>query len=146
MSTEEKKALVRCAIDLINQKDFAAVDQIYASSYLRHDPNAPQVCSREDYKQYVTSLCNVFPDLHFTLEDLIAAEEDKVVFRFKTRGTHSTPWRGLPATGKQVGSTGIAISRIVEGKIVEDWFINDVAGLAQQIGGIPTSAPTPIRN
>jgi steroid delta-isomerase-like uncharacterized protein len=145
MSTEEKKALVRRSIDLINQKDFAAVDQIYASSYVRHDPNAPQVCSREDYKQYVSLLCNIFPDLHFTLEDLVAAEEDKVVFRFKTRGTHSSPWRGMPATGKQVGSTGIAISRVVEGKIVEDWFINDVASLAQQIGGIPASPPTPTR-
>jgi steroid delta-isomerase-like uncharacterized protein len=146
MSTEEKKALVRRSIDLINQKDFAAVDQMYASSYVRHDPNAPQVCSREDYKQYVTLLCNIFPDLHFTIEDLIAAEDDKVVFRFKTRGTHSSPWRGLPATGKQVGSTGIAISRVVDGKIAEDWFINDVAGLAQQIGGIPGSTPAPNRS
>ncbi len=136
MSAEEKKALIRRSMDLINQKDFAAIDQMYAPGYVRHDPNAPQVSGREEYKQYVMLLCTIFPDLHFTIEDLVT-EEDKVVCRFSTHGTHSSPWRGMPATGKKVTTSGIAISRIVDGEVVEDWFNNDIFGLAQQIGAIP---------
>jgi steroid delta-isomerase-like uncharacterized protein len=136
MSIEADKALVRRCLDAITEKDFSIIDQAYASTYERHDPDSPQVHSREDYRQYLGGLCTVFPDLHFTVEDVMA-EGEKVTCRFSIRGTHSTPWRGLPATGKQVMVTGINISRIVEGKVVEDWFNTDIFSLAMQLGAIP---------
>lgn len=136
MSTAENKALARRCFDAITQKDFAAIDQIYGPTYVRHDPDSPQVRTRDEYRQYLTGLCSTFPDLHFTIEDLVA-EEDKVVCRFSIRGTHAQPWRGLPATGKQVLITGVNISRIAERKVVEDWFNTDIFSLAQQLGIIP---------
>lgn len=138
MSTEENKALVRRCMDLINQKNFAAINQMYASTYVRHDPNSPWVCNREDYKEDLNILTTVFPDLRFTVEDLVA-EGNKVVCRFSIFGTHGTPWRGLPATGKQVMVTGVSISRIVEGQVIEDWFNTDIFGIAQQLGLIPST-------
>lgn len=137
MSTEENKALARRGLEMITEKDFTAIDQIYDSAYIRHDPDSPQVSSREDYRKYLAGLCAVFPDLHFTVEDLIA-EGDKVTCRFSIKGTHAQPWRGLPATGKQVAITGVNISRIAENKVVEDWFNTDIFGLAQQLGAIPS--------
>jgi len=137
MSLEENKVLERSSLDLITEKNFAAIDQIYSPTYVRHDPDSPQVRTREDYRKYLAGLCTVFPDLHFAIEDLIA-EENQVVCRFSIRGTHSEPWRGLPATGKQVMITGINISSISEGKIVEDWFNTDIFSLAQQLGAIPS--------
>jgi len=136
MSQEENKAIARYCLELINEKNFAALDQVYAPTYVRHDPDSPQVHSREDYKKYLIGLTTVFPDLKFTVEDVIA-EEDKAVCRFSIFGTHSYPWRGLPATGKQVLITGLAISQIAERKVVEDWFVTDIFGLAQQLGAIP---------
>lgn len=137
MSTEEKKVIARRALEAINDKDFAFVDQLYAPTYTRHDPDSPQVRSREDYRQYLTGLCTTFPDLHFIVDDLIA-EGDQVVCRFSVRGTHTNPWRGLPPTGKQVLITGINISRFAENKVIEDWFNTDIFGLAQQLGIIPS--------
>jgi steroid delta-isomerase-like uncharacterized protein len=142
MLMEENKALIRRCMDLINQKNFIAIDQAYAPTYLRHDPNSPWVLNREDYKEDLTILTTVFPDLKFTVEDLIS-EGDKVVCRFSIFGTHATPWRGLPATGKQVMVTGMCISRIVEGKIVEDWFNTDIFSIAQQLGIIPPTTTRP---
>lgn len=133
MSTEEKKALVQRTVDLVNERNFAGIDQMYASSYIRHDPNTPQVNNREGYKRYVMLLCNIFPDLRFTIEDLLA-DGEKVVCRFTTVGTHSSPWRSIPATGKQVRTSGISISRVVGNEVAEDWFINDISGLAEQLG------------
>lgn len=137
VSIEKNKALARRCLEAITEKDFASLDQMYAPTYVRHDPDSPQVCSREDYRKYLAGLCTVFPDLHFTVEDVIA-EGDKVTCRFSIRGTHSHPWRGLPATGKQVTITGVNISRIAENQVVEDWFNTDIFGLAQQLGAIPS--------
>jgi steroid delta-isomerase-like uncharacterized protein len=137
MSTEENKVIARRCLEAITEKDFAAIEQMYSPAYVRHDPDSPQVHSRDDYRQYLAGLCSIFPDLHFTIEDLIA-EGDKVTCRFSIRGTHSRPWRGLPATGKQVMVTGVNISRIAENKVVEDWFNTDIFGLAQQLGAIPS--------
>ncbi len=145
MSTEKNKALVRSCMDLINQKNVAAIEQLYAPTYVRHDPNSTWVVNRENYKEDVNILTTVFPDLHFTVEDLVA-EGEKVVCRFRIFGTQGNPWRGLPATGKQVEVTGMCISRIVEGKVVEDWFNTDIFSIAQQLGLIPstsTRATTP---
>ncbi|HEY7416119.1 MAG TPA: ester cyclase [Ktedonobacteraceae bacterium] len=136
MSTEENKAIARRCLEAITDKDFSVIDQLYAPTYIRHDPDSPQVRSREDYRQYLMGLCATFPDLHFTVDDVIA-EGDKVVCRFSVRGTQTNPWRGLPATGKQVAITGINISHIAENKVVADWFNTDIFGLAQQLGVIP---------
>jgi SnoaL-like polyketide cyclase len=52
-----------------------------------------------------------FPDLVVAGEDTIT-EQDQVAIRFTIRGTQTGPFAGLPATGRSVVITGIAISRI----------------------------------
>jgi steroid delta-isomerase-like uncharacterized protein len=137
MSTEQNKALVRSIIDAINRGNFAVIDELCAPAYVHHDPGNPQVRSREDYRQWFTRFGIAFPDLQFTIEDLIA-EGDKVVCRYTFRGTHKGQWRGMPATGKQVVGTGVTINHIVESKVVEDWHNADALGLLQQLGVIPS--------
>src|SRR5438552_19216520 len=139
MSAEENKQLVRNCMDLINQKNIAGIEQIYAPTYVRHDPNSSWCVNREDYKEDVQILTTVFPDLHFTVDDLIA-EEDKVMCRFSIFGTQLNAWRGMPPTGKEVRVTGMCVSRIVDGYVVEDWFTTDIFSIAQQLGIIPTNS------
>lgn len=140
MSLEENKKIARRCLEAINEKDFSVIDQLYDPGYLRHDPDSPQVRSREEYRNYLKGLCAVFPNLHFTVEDVFA-EDDRVVCRFSITGTHALPWRGLPATGKHVTLTGINISKIVTNKVVEDWFNSDIFSLALQLGLIPAPVP-----
>ena len=82
---------------------------------------------------YITA----FPDLQFTIEDMIA-EGDTVVVRYTTRGTHQGNLWGIPPTGKQVSGTGMFIDRPVNGKAVEQWINGDDLGLLQQLGVIPS--------
>jgi predicted ester cyclase len=82
-----------------------------------------------------------FPDMHYTVEDLIA-EGDKVVCRWTVRATHQGEFMGVPATGKVVTWTGISITRFAGGKDVEDWESFDMLGLMQQLGAIPQMAQT----
>jgi steroid delta-isomerase-like uncharacterized protein len=133
---EKYKALVCEGMDLINERNFEAINRVYAPNYVRHDPDNPRVRSREEYSQYVQGLCVVFPDLEFTVDDVIA-EGDKVTYRFHNQGTHLAAWRSLPPTSKHVLITGSAFTRIVDGQIAEEWCNTDIFGLAQQLGLVP---------
>ena len=137
MSTEECKAIVRRLYEGINKGDLATVDALVANNFVNHDPSNSEVRNSEDYKHWLTKLCTAFPDVHFTVEDLIA-EGDKVVSRFTFRGTHKGEWRGVPPTGKRVTMTGTITNRVASGKIAECWINSDVLGLRQQLGLIPS--------
>ena len=45
---------------------------------------------------------------------------------------------GIAPTGNQVRVDGMTISRIEDGKIVEEWEIYDALGMMQQLGAIPS--------
>ncbi len=145
MSTETNKALVRRVTEEgWNQGKLAVFDELAAPDVVNHDPDRPDVRTREDYKRFVTEVRSEYPDLHFTIEDLIA-EGDKVVVRSTFRGTNTgdivMPTMHVPATGKQVTMTGIGIFRFADGKFAECWFESDYLGLFQQLGLIPVPQP-----
>lgn len=140
MSTEDNKATVRRFTEEgWNQGNVAVFDELNAPNWVYHDPGFPDVRTLEDYKSWVTETRGAFPDLHFTIEDLVA-EGDQVVVRWTARGTNTgdivTPMP-LPATGRQVTITGISIVRFAGGKGVEVWDQSDSLGLFQQLGLIP---------
>ena len=54
--------------------------------------------------------------------------------RARAQGTHLGPFRGIPATGKKVEWSLIAIDRVVDGKRVEGWAQHDMLGLLEQLG------------
>lgn len=141
MSTVDNKTAVRRLIEEgWNQGQVAVFDELCASDWIHHDPSQPHVRTREDFKRNVTQTRSAFPDLHFTIEDLIA-EGEQVALRWMRLGTHTgdfvTPTMHLPATGKQVSVTGITIFRVASGKVVETWNQSDRLGLYQQLGLIP---------
>ena len=75
------------------------------------------------------------PGYH-VVEDLVA-EGDKVVGRITAYGTHKGMLFGIPATGKDIRVTGIAIWRLADGQIVEHCHQTDGLALMQQLGVIP---------
>jgi steroid delta-isomerase-like uncharacterized protein len=137
MSTEENKLIMRRIYEETwNKGNLAFVDQNFAPSYIVHDPIQGVTNDREGMKQRVTMMRTAFPDMHITIEDIIT-EGDKLVQRWVAQGTHKGELMGIAPTGKQVTITGINISRIVGGKLVEDWTEADMLGMMQQLGVIP---------
>jgi len=84
-------------------------------------------------------MCTAFPDLRFSLEDMLA-EEDKVAYRYPFRATHSGRWRGGAPTGKSMSITTTAIAHLTDGKSTKLWQNTDALGLLQQLGSFPSSA------
>src|SRR5437868_1352263 len=115
MTTEQNKALIRRWVEEgWNKGNLAVVDEIYAPNVVQHDPNSPlPVNSSEALRQYVSGYRAAFPDLTFTIDDLIG-EGDKVLWRFTSQGTHSGPLGPLPATGKHGTVTGMVLFRMAE--------------------------------
>jgi len=73
------------------------------------------------------------PDLHCMIQDLLVSG-DKVTARLLFTGTHKGEFMGHPATGKPVRFFAIDILRIRDGKIVEDWHLEDNLTLFEQLG------------
>ena len=137
MSAEDNKAVIRHLIDRLNQKDVDILDEVCTPDFVSHDPANPQVRSREEFKQWFAAMTRAFPDLHFTLEDIVA-EGDRVAYRYTLHATHTGSWRGAPPTGKPITTTAMALTRFRDGKSAELWQNTDALGLVQQLGLIPT--------
>jgi predicted ester cyclase len=84
-------------------------------------------------------MLTAFPDLHVTIEDMIA-EGDKVVVRMTMHGTQQGPLGSIPPTGKQVALSTIDIVHIAGRQIAEEWGIDDRLGLLQQLGLVPAKS------
>jgi steroid delta-isomerase-like uncharacterized protein len=141
MSTEENKVRVsRLYEEIFNHKKLAVVDDCFAPNVIDHSlpPGAPS--GIEGVRQTIAMFLAAFPDLHLTLEDMIA-EGDKVMARWTLRGTHQGASLGMPTTGKQVTMPGISILRFDDGKAAETWVIFDQLGMLQQLG----LAPVPVQ-
>ena len=115
------------------------LDEIIAKDHVNSGPGSlPGLpTGPEGTKQLVTVYRNAFPDVHFTIDEQIA-EGDKVMTRWTAHGTHQGELVGIPATGNLSTVTGIAIDRLVNGKIAESWGIFDQFRMMQQLGVIPT--------
>jgi steroid delta-isomerase-like uncharacterized protein len=138
LSIEENGALFRRYVEEVgNEGNLDLADEIF-DRYLAHQSDG-SVLERgpEDVKRFMGEFREAFRDFHTTIEDQIA-EGDKVVTRWRMRGTHEGEFRGIAPTGKQLDITGISIFRFsAEGKVVESWDNFDQLGMMQQLGVIP---------
>jgi steroid delta-isomerase-like uncharacterized protein len=134
MSIEDNKAVVRLQHEEVwSRGNFVIVDEIYAPDFVCNFVVGPEWRGREGIKQQVAEHRTSFPDWNEHIEDIIA-EGDRVVTRFTSRGTHKGSFQGIAPTGNQVTIDEIAIYRIAEGKIAEQWGFPDQMGLLRQVG------------
>ncbi|RLI36384.1 ester cyclase [Candidatus Bathyarchaeota archaeon] len=138
MTLDENKAKFRLVYEeILNKGNIDLFDELCAPNFVKHTQQPGTDYGIEGSKQSVIMLRNAFPDITYTVEDLIA-EGDKVVARWSAQGTHQGEFMGIPPTNKQVRFSGIEIIRLVDGKAVEEWEELDRLGLMTQLGVIPT--------
>ena len=134
--SEENKAIAQRSWELASQHDPDALEEVYAADLVWHEPDQ-EVHGLEEAKQYFSTYLPAFPDLSFTVEDVLA-DGEKVVPRWTGRGTHQGEIEEFgPPTGKQIEIKGITIHRFEDGKIVEEWEAYDNLSMLQQLGLAP---------
>ncbi len=143
MAVERNISIARRFVEEHNGDDYVAIhDELLAENARLHIaiPGTPDPLDREGHKQMVAMFRAAMPDIRDTVEDIIA-EGDSVAVRWSGMGTQMGELMGVPATGRQVNTTGVYIFRFAGGQIVESWLNLDLLGVVQQIGAIPASAP-----
>ena len=144
MSTTEeetnKSQFYRTYEELFNQGNLANVDELIAPDCINHEvPPSVNNRSPESIRQAVMMLRSAFPDLHFTIEELVA-EGDMVVGRVIMNGTHLGSFLGMSPTGRSVRQAQVHFVRFKDGKGVEHREVRDDLGMMQQLGVIPVPA------
>lgn len=145
MTSEENKEIGRKMMEAVNNQDLGLLDDLVVPEYVNQQL---KVRSREDLKQILRRQYIGFPDVHRTMEDIIA-DDDTVWIRVRISGTHTGEYRGIAPTGKKYVMDAVPHYRIVDGKIVEGWSVWNPLDLFKQLGvieykGFPDEVKTPI--
>ena len=131
---EQNKALVSRMWEAWNKRDFEAWKEMHAPDYLSYSPsNSAKPLSREETIEMGKTFFIGLPDAITSVEELTAFG-DRVISRWIMKGTHKGEFWGIPATGNKIECSGIMVSRIKNGKIVEDREDADMLTLMQQLG------------
>ena len=96
MSTETNKALVRRWVEeVVNQKDLAAIDELFSPDFIDYTNPPDWTPGREGHRQIIVLYHTAFPDFHYAIEHEVA-EGDMVVVRGTYRFTHEGEFLALP--------------------------------------------------
>jgi len=136
-STEAaNKAVVRKFEDEFkNKANHAIVDEVMAPAFQGRG-FGPAPLDREGLKQLGKMVAGAFPDVHTTIESIVA-EGDLVVTRVAVTGTHKGAFNGVPATGKKIQFTEMHMYQVKGGKISALWSNVDLLAILTQIGAVP---------
>jgi len=108
------------------------IDDLFAENFVGHFPGET-AHGREGVRAQVSAHRQAFPDWTEEVEDMIA-DRDRVAVRFTSRGTNLGDFLGHPPTGNRVEISEVAIFRLSDSKIVEQWVYPDMLSLQRQLG------------
>jgi steroid delta-isomerase-like uncharacterized protein len=136
---EDNKALMRRWFEEVwNQGRADAVAEFFAEDGVAHglsDDPAKPMRGPSEFLPFHGQFRGAFPNIEVVVEDQVA-EGDLVATRCIVRGKHTGDHLGFAATNSPVDFTGIAITRIKDGKIVEAWNNFDFMKMYRQLGAI----------
>lgn len=112
--------------DYINSHNVDALDELVSPDFTSHFLSGAAGKDRNELKLIDGALFAALPDLHMTIEDIVA-ELDRVTVRYSSRAT-------LNGSGTPVSGSGMDFFRVVEGKIAQRWAEMDYTGFLQSIG------------
>lgn len=136
----ENKATFARLHDVVNTGDVELVsktiDAIVDPDVRIRTPLPVQTTGAQALKEVWAILLRAFPDLHLTVEDVIA-EGDKIVTRNTVTGTHQGDFMGRPPSGKSLSYNEIFIFRFAGGRVAETWGVVDSLSVMRQLNMIP---------
>ena len=126
--SEQGKQVVRDYYErVINGRDLDAVADFFADERMV-----------EGVRKGCFSYFEAFPDMHVSLDELIA-EGESVFLRSTLTGTHDGEYKGIPATGRHVATECAEVFRIRDGRFAGYWCLTNVAGLMRQLTEEPAA-------
>ena len=136
---QENKTVVRNLYEAaFNTGNFGLLKKMLSDEFIGANGQKGSAQLEEQIKALRTG----FPDIIWTIEDLVA-EGDKVVVRSTWKGTHTGPFRTYAITRKAITNSAMAMYQLKNGKIVKIWLETDRLGFLQAIDVVPDNIGPP---
>jgi steroid delta-isomerase-like uncharacterized protein len=114
------------------QHDLAAIDELMTADY-RIVTGGAVIEGRDAFREWVRNFQQVLTDARTVNQEAFAnAEGDRVVSRWICSGNNNGIF-GLPADGRFVSFTGIAIWSIKDGRLAECWVERSALELFREL-------------
>ncbi len=138
VNEDEAKAVGNCYVKARNEANLSLLDGIYSPEVIVHDPSQPQdIIGLPALKAQYSNTHAAVPDVKFSLDEMYL-KGDKIVWIFTMSGKITRPFRTpmgeLPPTGRSFRFCGVAVDRIVGGKIAEEWVYFNVLDILLPLG------------
>ena len=137
MPEQENLRISREAWDAWNAHDADRYVKNLDENWVAESDTIPApVSGHAGAKEFMKVYVSAFPDLSFTIEQMLASGEF-VVTRWMATGTHRGALMGIPPTNRKSVTHGCSISEFKNGKQAHDWIYWDVANMLRQLGVMP---------
>ena len=137
VTEKNKKIITRYLLDIINNRKLELLGEVFPEKFVRHDLNdsTDTWMTVADQHKRLSDLIQAFPDLQYSISDMVA-EGDKVVVRTVWHGTQKNTFMKTESAGNRINYLSeIIFYRLENGKIVERWTQLDLHSLFKKMKG-----------
>ena len=127
-------------LDALSQGKLDVLDSVVSADFRSHFLPPETAPGPEPLKDFCRAVRAVFPDLNYTIEDVIV-DGDRVAVRVTGHGTQTGGIGDLPATQKVAHWSEMHFFRFEGDQIVEVWGVVDQLSALQQLGGVSFRVP-----
>jgi predicted ester cyclase len=130
--------LVRRLEHAMNSRELDLLDDILTDDFLRHCEATPDfdVRSREDFKEFLRSNTESFPDNVQTFQQVVV-EGDRAGIWCTYEGTQDGPLGPFPPSGRHARFDFGGIFRVQDGRFAELWVTWDNMTILGLLGHLP---------
>ena len=128
-----KESLRRQIEEVWNKGNLEIIPEVISSDFSLVGPSGVEIKGPEGFRQFVTFWRSVFPDFHYTIDDMVA-EGNKVVLRATEIGTFKGKYGDIEPTGNYIKIPTTVFYEFKEGKEVAQSHCVDRLTFYQQAG------------
>lgn len=111
---------------LLVKGDFEAIPSFFSSSYVAHVTNQDITGGHKLVRGLMELYQRAFPHLESEVEILLESA-DRIAWQRTLRAKHEGPFKGFPASGREIVWRDVVTSRFENALIAEEWVISDLA-------------------
>jgi|tagenome__1003787_1003787.scaffolds.fasta_scaffold20239368_2 predicted ester cyclase len=138
MTRDETRALIVRLHEIWSDGNVAAVPDIYAPDFVAHMPKGwGEEESRDGHdgiRRAIERLRAGFPDWCEHVQDILI-DGDKAAVRYYSTGTNLGSFSGRAPTGRRIEVDELSIFRVANGRVAEQWCLNDDLAFGKQMRG-----------
>jgi len=142
MTRNEIIVLIERLHEIWSDGNVSAIPAVYSADFVAHMPkgwgNAESRDGHDGICKAIERLRAGFPNWREHVQDILV-DGDKVAVRYFSTGTNTGIFEGRAPTGQQIEVDELSIFRIADGRVVEQWCLNDDLAFGKQMRGEPLS-------